>query len=43
MNKEKEKKEKNEDHGWTNEHEMVLAEWGDKAMCYQRVSEIMQL
>ena len=34
MNKEKEKKEK-EDHGWTNEHEMVLAEWGDKAMCYK--------
>ena len=32
--KEKEKKEK-EDHGWTNEHEMVLAEWGDKAMCYK--------
>lgn len=32
--KDKEKKEK-EDHGWTNEHEMVLAEWGDKAMCYK--------
>jgi hypothetical protein len=32
MNKEKEKEE---DHGWTNEHEMVLAEWGDKAMCYK--------
>ena len=29
MNKEK------EDHGWTTEHEMVLAEWGDKAMCYK--------
>ena len=24
-----------EDHGWTTEHEMVLAEWGDKAMCYK--------
>ena len=35
MNKDKEKKEKNEEHGWTNEHEMVLAEWGDKAMCYK--------
>lgn len=32
MNKEKEKKD---DHGWTTEHEMVLAEWGDKAMCYK--------
>jgi hypothetical protein len=31
----KEKKEKEEDNGWTNEHEMVLAEWGDKAMCYK--------
>jgi hypothetical protein len=28
-------KEKEEDHGWTTEHEMVLAEWGDKAMCYK--------
>jgi len=28
-------KEKNDDHGWTTEHEMVLAEWGDKAMCYK--------
>jgi len=35
MNKDKEKKEKNDDHGWTTEHEMVLAEWGDKAMCYK--------
>ena len=38
MNKDKEKKEKkekDEDHGWTTEHEMVLAEWGDKAMCYK--------
>ena len=39
MNKEKEKKdekkEKEEDNGWTTEHEMVLAEWGDKAMCYK--------
>ena len=38
MNKDKEKKEKKdkeEDHGWTTEHEMVLAEWGDKAMCYK--------
>jgi hypothetical protein len=32
MNKDK---EKNDDHGWTTEHEMVLAEWGDKAMCYK--------
>jgi len=31
----KENKEKNVDHGWTTEHEMVLAEWGDKAMCYK--------
>ena len=32
----KEMKEKKEiDNGWTNEHEMVLAEWGDKAMCYK--------
>jgi hypothetical protein len=29
MNKDK------DDHGWTTEHEMVLAEWGDKAMCYK--------
>ena len=36
MNKEKkENKEKDDDHGWTTEHEMVLAEWGDKAMCYK--------
>jgi hypothetical protein len=36
MNKEKnDKSDKNDDHGWTNEHEMVLAEWGDKAMCYK--------
>jgi hypothetical protein len=28
-------KEKEEDNGWTTEHEMVLAEWGDKAMCYK--------
>jgi hypothetical protein len=34
MNKDKEK-DKKDDHGWTNEHEMVLAEWGDKAMCYK--------
>jgi len=34
--KEKDKKEREKDnHGWTNEHEMVLAEWGDKAMCYK--------
>jgi hypothetical protein len=32
MNKEKKEKD---DHGWTTEHEMVLAEWGDKAMCYK--------
>ena len=32
---ENEMKMKDEDHGWTNEHEMVLAEWGDKAMCYK--------
>jgi hypothetical protein len=33
---EKEKKiEKNDENGWTDEHEMVLAEWGDKAMCYK--------
>jgi len=24
-----------DDHGWTTEHEIVLAEWGDKAMCYK--------
>jgi len=24
-----------EDNGWTKEHEMILAEWGDKAMCYK--------
>jgi hypothetical protein len=36
MNKDnKDKKDKEEDHGWTTEHEMVLAEWGDKAMCYK--------
>lgn len=35
MYKEKEMKARDEDHGWTNEHEMVLAEWGDKAMCYK--------
>jgi hypothetical protein len=35
MNKYKEKKEKEKDNGWTTEHEMVLAEWGDKAMCYK--------
>jgi len=23
------------DNGWTREHEMILAEWGDKAMCYK--------
>jgi hypothetical protein len=34
MNKEM-KEMKEIDHGWTNEHEMVLAEWGDKAMCYK--------
>jgi len=34
-NEKKEKKEKNEKNGWTTEHEMVLAEWGDKAMCYK--------
>ena len=33
--KDKEMKMKDENHGWTNEHEMVLAEWGDKAMCYK--------
>lgn len=32
---EKEKIEKDKHHGWTDEHEMVLAEWGDKAMCYK--------
>ena len=38
MNKDKERdkdKKEKEEHGWTNEHEMVLAEWGDKAMCYK--------
>lgn len=34
-NEKKEINMKDEDHGWTNEHEMVLAEWGDKAMCYK--------
>ena len=33
--KDKEMIARDEDHGWTNEHEMVLAEWGDKAMCYK--------
>lgn len=32
---EKEKEKKDENNGWTDEHEMVLAEWGDKAMCYK--------
>ncbi len=39
MNKDKEKIDKKENekknNGWTGEHEMVLAEWGDKAMCYK--------
>jgi hypothetical protein len=31
----KDKKLTDNDNGWTSEHETVLAEWGDKAMCYK--------